>query len=132
MSEELVEINLKISGVERLLDDITSTSDEYIAKRKLDQHTWTGQKISTSASKVKKIGNMKELQKVLDNLRKQFDETDDALVKKAGAEALRQILETTLEGLGRGDQDRGGKQAQRPSIRYGGAGLGGGLTVEDQ
>ena len=59
MSEELGEINLKISGVQRLLDDIVSTSDEYIAKRKLDQYTWTGQEFTTSASKVKKIGNLK-------------------------------------------------------------------------
>jgi DNA sulfur modification protein DndD len=130
MSEELGGIEKTIEGVKILLEDIISTSDEYIAKRKLDQHTWTGQKISTSASKVKKIGNMKELQKVLDNLQKQFDETGEAMIKKAGAEALRQILETTLEGLGREIKIEVESKLNGHLSNMVGAGLGGGLTVE--
>ena len=129
MSEELGEINLKISGVERLLDDIVSTSDEYIAKRKLDQYTWTGQEFTTSASKVKKIGNLKELQKVYDNIQDQFEQTDEALIKKNGAIALREVVETTLEELGKEIKIEVESKLNGHLSNMVGAGLDGGLTV---
>ena len=130
MSEELGSVKLKIDGTKRLFDDIMSESDEYIGRRKLDQHTMTGKKITTSAGKIKKIGNLKELRTVLDHIQAELTEGGDAWTKKEGAELLERVLAATLDNLEKEIKIELESKLNGHLSNMVGAGLDGGLKVK--